>query len=122
MSTRLKVQVLSADWGSARLQIDEQFRALREVLLGGFRWSEQVRSVVSIESLDPSQLPQPVDVPGMKSTPSTVLLLRATEVLTPTHVSGGTVTWEWRAGSLLLTAVSALTSGTRYDCLFAVME
>lgn len=121
--SRLRFDLLPAEYADARKVVDESFRVLREVLDGGWRWREQVRGVVDTV-IDTAVLPVSIDVPGVKTSPLSVTLLRAVELRTASGqaISGSAVTWEWRNGALLVHSIDGLSASTRYAATLAVTE
>lgn len=120
--SRLRFEIIPEDFSKARRALDEAFRSLREVLDRGFRAREQFPCVLDTV-IDAGELPTTYSVPGITQAPTAVLLLRATAQggASGQFVSGGSVTWEWRGGRLLLVDVDALASG-RWDATLAVVE
>jgi hypothetical protein len=121
--SRLRFDPMPETYERGRRVLDESLRVLREVLDGGWRWREQVRGVIDTV-IDTDVLPVAVDVPGVKSAPLSVQLLRATVQRTTTGqvLSALPVTWEWREGRLLIHSVDGLAASTRYDATLAVTE
>lgn len=95
---------------------------MRSILNGGMRVRDQFGGQVIDTQIDTGALPLDVKVAATRP-PLGVLLLRA-EVprLGGTVLSGGSVTWEYRGGILRLSALSALSATTRYDCTILVLE
>ena len=120
--SRLRFDVLPTEWSAARATVDAAFRSLREVLDGGWRWSEQTR-VVSVV-IDTAEFPAVFEVRGLKSRPSCVAILSAVERgdASGAVISFPTILWSWRAGVIAIAGVDPLDASTRYDCVIAVME
>lgn len=124
MSSRLRFERMPEKYEApARKLLDDAFRSLRTVLDGGWQWRDQVRGVVDT-TIDTDALPVGIEVRGVLSRPTSVQLLGAVEKRSTTGkvISGGSITWEWRGGVLLIHSVDALAATTRYDATFAVME
>lgn len=114
------------DWAEKlRRVLDASFRSIRSVLdvaSGGLRLRESTRVVDCV--IDTAAYPVAVKVPGLRTPPLSVLMLRATNQRTTTgrSASGMYVDWQWRGGGLLVHAVDGLSASTRYDCVIAVLE
>ncbi|UJR78930.1 hypothetical protein [Sandaracinus amylolyticus] len=121
--SRLRFDPMPEKYERARKVVDESFRSLREVLDRGFRWREQVGGVVDTV-IDTDQLPVLIDVPGVKTKPLAVFLLRAVPQRTSDGkvITSPAVQWEWRSGALLVHSVDGLAASTRYNATIAVME
>ena len=118
--SRLRFDVMPAEWAKAREVVDAALRTVREVLDGGWRWREQTR-VLACE-LDTGALP--LTLQAVPRRPVTVSVLSVTERRNASEqiVSGCAVLWSWRAGTLVIHSVQNLDPSTRYDAVFAVME
>jgi len=100
----------------------ESIRSVLDVSQGGLRVRESIRVIDCV--IDTGATPTAIlKVPGLKTPPLAVLLLRATNQRTATgqSASGFGVQWEWR-GALLIHSVDGLSASTRYDCALAVLE
>jgi hypothetical protein len=106
----------------SRRVLDAAFRSIRNVLDVGIRMREQFRCVDAV--IDTAAFPTSIRVPGLRTAPLGVLLLRATEQRSSSgHViSSAGVLWEWRGGALLIQSIDILSSATRYDVTLAVLE
>jgi hypothetical protein len=121
--SRIVHDELPPTYGEAREILGETLRALRAVLDRGFRVREQLPCVVDV-AIDTSALPLSLDMPGVRGKPLAVLVLAAVEQRADNAIviSSPAVSWEWRAGRLVLHAVGTLAAATRYDAVIAVME
>lgn len=121
--SRLIFDELPETYEAAKAVLNASFRSLREVLEHGFRAKEQLSRTVEVV-IDTSDLPLPVEVDGMKNPPMCVLVLRALEqgADAPIVISCPAVSWEWRAGRVIIHAVGTLAAATRYNAVLAVME
>lgn len=119
---RIRLGLLSGKtWEAARAVVDESLRSFRDVL-SAFRWREQVPFVVDC-IIDTAALPLRLEVRGMKAAPVTVLLLSArVQRGDGETISGGALTWAFRAGKVEIFDAPSLAASTRYDAVIAVME
>lgn len=107
-----------------RRMLDAFVQSVREILVGGWRWREQVEHVIDV-TLDTGDLPITVAVSGLRERPLGVVMLRATVEgdTGETVISGGHVTWSWTGDEAVsLSSLGALASSTRYHVTIAVME
>ncbi len=121
--TRIRFDIMPETYDMARQVIDESFRSLRQVLDRGVRMREQFAGVLET-TISTQTLPTTYSVPGIRSAPSGVILLRAMRGGTTTGMvtSGNQITWEWRAGQLVIYSVDGLDADTNYDAVLAVLE
>jgi hypothetical protein len=121
--SRLVFDEMPDTWPLARERVDAALRSLRAVLDRGFRAREQYSAVVDTV-IDTDALPMPIEVPGLRSTPLSVMVLRATAQRTADGmvITTPAVTWTWRGGRVVIHAVGTLAAATRYDATIAVME
>jgi hypothetical protein len=121
--SRLVFDEMPETWPLARERVDAALRSLRAVLDRGFRAREQYSAVVDTV-IDTDALPMPIEVPGLRSTPLSVMVLRATAQRTADGmvITTPAVTWTWRGGRVVIHAVGTLAAATRYDATIAVME
>jgi hypothetical protein len=110
-----------------RRVLDRALRSIRSVLdgaQGGINVREQFGGVVQTV-IDTAAFPVRVAVPArIKAAPLAVLLLRATPQRSASSLTftGKGVSWEWRAGALLIHSVDGFALNARYDTTLLVLE
>jgi hypothetical protein len=117
---RLRYDQIPVDFAKARSIISDALTDLVSVLDGGWRWREQSRVIDT--TIDTGALPVSVTVPGLSSPPESAILLSAQNVAVADGriISGGSITWEWRGGAILIHAASGLAAATRYRATIAL--
>lgn len=114
----LRYATLPETWEAAKPVLDELLRDHHTALDRAFVWRERAQ-VVEVR-VDTATLPITFDVPAGK--PLAVFLLSAViqDSADGAFISGGSVTWRWRAGRVVVSALSGLASTTKYICTFAI--
>lgn len=113
--------LMPLEWADARSTLDSVLYSLAQIVDRGFRTRDQCKLVFDVK-LNTGSLPISLDIG-----PAVPVEVRLLSAIIPSStdakvISGGSVTWEWRAGAVKIHALGSLAATTTYNAVIAVVE